>query len=70
MAAVRRDLDGGDSEAAATAVRIVWTGDHLDATRRLQETIAPAAHAAADHRDTSRLAAARARWSSHGRPMS
>ena len=44
--AVRSDLDSGDSEAAATAVRIVWTGDHLDATRRLQETIAPAAQLA------------------------
>ena len=68
--AVRRDLDSGDSEAAATAVRIVWTGDHLDATRRLQETIAPAAHAAAAHQRSSSLAAARTRWSSHGRPMS
>ena len=68
--AVRRDLDSGDSEAAATAVRIVWTGDHLDATRRLQETIAPAAHAAAAHQRSSSLAAARRRWSSHGRPMS
>jgi len=68
--AVRRDLDSGDSQAAATAVRIVWTGDQLDATRRLQETIAPAAHAAADHQDASRLAAARARWSPHGRPIS
>ncbi len=68
--AVRRDLDSGDSEAAATAVRIVWTGDHLDATRRLQETIAPAAHAAAAYQGASSLAAARTRWSSHGRPVS
>ncbi|HEX5189953.1 MAG TPA: FUSC family protein [Streptosporangiaceae bacterium] len=65
--AVRRDLDSGDDEAAATAVRIVWTGDHLDATRRLQETIAPAAHATA-RQSASSLAAARVRWSSHGRP--
>jgi hypothetical protein len=43
--AVRRDLHGGADEAA-TAVRIIWTGDHLDAARRLQATIGPAAHAA------------------------
>jgi uncharacterized membrane protein YccC len=48
--AVRQDLDGADREAAATAVRIVWTGDHLDATRRLQATIAPAADASASAR--------------------
>jgi Fusaric acid resistance protein-like len=68
--AVRQDLDGADSEAAATAVRIVWTGDHLDATRRLQEAIAPAAQAAASLQNASRLAAASSLWSSHGRPTS
>ena len=44
--AVRLDLDSGDCDAAATAVRLVWTGDHLDAARRLQEAIVPAARAA------------------------
>jgi hypothetical protein len=44
--AVRSDLDSGESEAAATAVRIVWTGDQLDATRRMQQAIAPAAQKA------------------------
>lgn len=49
--AVRRDLGRGDADAAATAVRIVWTGDHLDAVRRLQGAIVPAAAtAAASHR--------------------
>jgi hypothetical protein len=43
--AVRSDLDGGADEAA-TAVRIIWTGDHLDAARRLQAAIGPAARAA------------------------
>jgi uncharacterized membrane protein YccC len=39
---VRRDL-GGESEAVAIAVRILWTGDHLDAARRLQSgLVAPA----------------------------
>jgi Fusaric acid resistance protein-like len=54
--AVRRDLDGGDSHAAATAVRLVWTDDHLDATRRLQESIVPAARAVAARNGRSKWA--------------
>jgi hypothetical protein len=68
--AVRSDLDGGDNEAADTAVRIVWTGDHLDATRRLQETIAPAAQTASRLQGAGTLAAARPLWSSYGRRVS
>jgi uncharacterized membrane protein YccC len=34
--AVRRDLQGDDGKASATAVRMIWTGDHLDAVRRMQ----------------------------------
>jgi hypothetical protein len=46
--AVRHDLRGDDGKASATAVRMIWTGDHLDAVRRLQATmIGPARHAAA-----------------------
>src|SRR5262245_16887746 len=67
--AVRRDLDSGDSEAAATAVRLVWTGDHLDAARRLQEAIVPAARAASECRRGSTVTMARALGLSHGRPM-
>ncbi len=37
--AVRRDLRGEDGSASATAVRMIWTGDHLDAVRRLQKVI-------------------------------
>ena len=37
--AVRRDLQGEDGKASATAVRVIWTGDHLDAARRLQRLI-------------------------------
>jgi hypothetical protein len=37
VAAVDRDL--GDGHAVETAVRVIWTGDHLDAVRRLQETL-------------------------------
>ena len=37
--AVRRDLLGDDGTASATAIRIIWTGDHLDVVRRLQAAI-------------------------------
>jgi hypothetical protein len=37
--AVANDLRAADGKATATAVRMVWTGDHLDAARRLQEVI-------------------------------
>ncbi|MDX6206884.1 MAG: hypothetical protein QOF39_2941 [Frankiales bacterium] len=37
--AVRHDLQTEDGKATATAVRMIWTGDHLDAIRRLQQTV-------------------------------
>jgi hypothetical protein len=37
--AVRRDLLGDDGRASATAVRMIWTGDHLDVVRRQQAAI-------------------------------
>jgi uncharacterized membrane protein YccC len=37
--AVRHDLLGNDGRASATAVRMIWTGDHLDIVRRLQAAI-------------------------------
>jgi uncharacterized membrane protein YccC len=40
VAATQRDLASGDPEVAATAVRVLWTGDHLDAARRLEATVA------------------------------
>jgi Fusaric acid resistance protein-like len=39
VAAVSHDLRGDDGQATATAVRIIWTGDHLDAARRLQDSL-------------------------------
>jgi uncharacterized membrane protein YccC len=57
--AVRLDLDSDDSEASATAVRLIWTGDHLDAARRLQEVIVPAARAASESKRGSRFVPAR-----------
>ncbi|MEU6006672.1 FUSC family protein [Streptomyces sp. NPDC047453] len=41
--AVRRDLRDGDGRATGTGIRIIWTGDHLEAVRRLQSPIAAAA---------------------------
>jgi uncharacterized membrane protein YccC len=45
--AVRRDLLGDDGRASATAVRIIWTDDHLDVVRRLQAAIISPARATA-----------------------
>jgi hypothetical protein len=39
--AVRQDLRDEDGQANATAVRMIWTGDHLDAARRLQSVLVP-----------------------------
>jgi hypothetical protein len=43
---VRHDLRGEDGNASATAVRMIWTGDHLDALRRLQRVIVDSAQTA------------------------
>jgi hypothetical protein len=45
--AVRADLLGDDGRASATAVRVIWTGDHLDVVRRLQAAILSPARATA-----------------------
>jgi hypothetical protein len=48
--AVGHDLRGEDGHATATAVRMIWTGDHLDAARRLQAMLAgPARTAVQEH---------------------
>jgi uncharacterized membrane protein YccC len=45
--ALRRDLLGDDGRASATAVRMIWTGDHLDVVRRQQAAITAPARATA-----------------------
>ncbi len=45
--AARNDLTGAQSNGAATAVRMIWSGDHLDAARRLQIAVAGPAQLAA-----------------------
>ncbi len=42
--AVRRDLYDADGRATPTAIRILWTSDHLEVVRRLQPSLATAAH--------------------------
>ncbi|HEY3558380.1 MAG TPA: FUSC family protein [Kribbella sp.] len=41
--AVRRDLYDANDQATPTAIRILWTNDHLEVVRRLQPSIAAAA---------------------------
>jgi uncharacterized membrane protein YccC len=48
--AVRHDLRDEDGKATATAVRMIWTGDHLDAVRRLQPALVQPALAAVSTR--------------------
>ena len=48
--AVGQELRDRNGKSTATAVRVLWTGDHLDAVRRLQESIVgPARTAVNDH---------------------
>jgi uncharacterized membrane protein YccC len=48
--AVAHDLRGADGHGTATGVRVIWTGDHLDAVRRLQGMLVdPARAAVAEH---------------------
>ena len=48
--AVAHDLRDSDGQGTATGVKVIWTGDHLDAVRRLQEMlVAPARAAVAAH---------------------
>jgi hypothetical protein len=48
--AVAHDLRNSDGNATATGVRVIWTGDHLDAVRRLQEMLVDPARAAVAER--------------------
>ncbi|MPY47615.1 FUSC family protein [Streptomyces acidicola] len=46
--AVCRDLTAADGHGAATAVRTIWTADHIDVVRRLQALIVKPARAASE----------------------
>ena len=56
--ALRRDLGAADGHTTATAVRMIWTGDHLDAARRLQAGLVAPARAAAAARAYQRIGTA------------
>jgi hypothetical protein len=43
--AISHDLLRENGEASATAARMIWTGDHLDAARRLQASLVVPARA-------------------------
>jgi uncharacterized membrane protein YccC len=47
--AVAHDLQGADGRGTATGVRVVWTGDHIDAVRRLEHTLVDSARVAITH---------------------
>jgi hypothetical protein len=49
LTAVRHDLPGPAGHTSPTAVRMIWTGDHLDAARRLQAGLVDPAAAAITH---------------------
>ena len=61
--AVHRDLSGDDGSGTATAVKMIWTADHIDAVRRLQPGILAPARAVVAARPVNlrRRAAGRAR---------
>jgi hypothetical protein len=48
--ALRRDLLHADERAVGTAARMIWTGDYLDAIRRLQDALVGAARDATQRR--------------------
>ncbi len=50
LEAVSGDLRRSDGHASGAAARMIWTGDHLDAARRLQEQLVGPARAAAGQR--------------------
>jgi uncharacterized membrane protein YccC len=56
--AVGQDLRDSDGDATATGVRVIWTGDHLDAVRRLQDTLVQPARAAVSESERHPLAIA------------
>ena len=68
--AVRHDLLGKDGRASAVAVRMIWTGDHLDAARRFQAALAGPARTASERGALVPVSAIRALWARGGRPRS
>jgi uncharacterized membrane protein YccC len=62
------DLTCSDRRASATAVRMIWTGDHLDAARRLQGTLVAPARAAVEQGRADGPPGWMSGWRARGRP--
>jgi uncharacterized membrane protein YccC len=62
LAAIRRDLAGQDGRGTTTAIKMIWTADHIDALRRVQADIVDAARA------TAMRKASRRSWLTGRRP--
>jgi hypothetical protein len=54
--AVRRDLTGKAAQGTGTAIRMIWTADHIDVARRLQTSMLEPARAVAALQDRMRTA--------------
>ncbi len=52
--ALERDVHDAGGHPTATSVRVIWTADHIDAVRRLQETLVAPARAVASPRERAR----------------
>ncbi len=70
IAAVGEDLCRSGGHETATGVRVIWTGDHLDAVRRLQESLVAPARAAVAERSMTPAEDLRrwVRWPRRDRP--
>jgi uncharacterized membrane protein YccC len=69
--AVAHDLRDPDGHATSTGIKVIWTGDHLDAVRRLQgQLVEPARAAVAEHALGPQDELIRARFSLRGRSPS
>lgn len=53
--AVRQDLGAPDEHERATAIRMIWTADHIDAARRLEAIVVGPARAASKIRAMGRV---------------
>jgi uncharacterized membrane protein YccC len=63
--AIRHDLGGTDGAASGTAVRMIWTADHLDAARRLQGVLYDPAREAIEQRKANPFDSLLPKWMRH-----
>lgn len=58
--AVRRDLFDGGRQGTSTAIRMIWTADHIDVAQQLQTSVVGPARAAAALQNRMNMVAGRA----------